>query len=223
MAETTSISSNGTPPEVPETPQVTPPPPLTREEVKQMLDDTLSGITALIRSQNPPALAALAPNELDVLAEEMEVEYGMEKGKGKSLVDKISKIASHTTKGATQELDQFKLRDKFAQVFAAHQDDADKVAPKMAEVFKKLSPLEQNFVLNSPDGAQFIYDKASREMGLYAMTPAQRAAVNVSTGRALTPERKLGGNAELFKKANEAIAKGDRTTYEEIMGQIVRG
>ena len=200
---------------------------LTREEISSIIEEKFNAIVARINPNGVPAVPAPSNNGHDVLdqiADELAEEEGIKPEVAKGFVKKFVKIHDHLNKGTQEELNAFKMRDKFVQVFNGKPEaEVKEVAPKMAEIFKTLSPMEQNFVLHSPDGGDWIYDKAKRSSGLYSQPAAVVAAASAGGGRAPSPERKLGSKADIFAKATEALLKGDRAGYESAMDQIRRG
>lgn len=165
------------------------------------------------------------PEESDPLqdvAKELAEQEKIDPAVAKSFVDKFVRIARHVTKEDRAKLTQFELTQRFAQVFAQN-PNAEALAPRMRSIFTGLTELEKNFVLNSPDGALYLYDRAKREENRGALPPAARFNASNPPSRGSSPETKVGSKTSLFAKANQCLAKGDRAGYEEVMQQIQRG
>ena len=191
-----------------------------QEYIARQVDARLEGILSRFGPPAPPVKEEGDP--LDKIAQELAAEEKIDPETAKSFVKKFKVIAEHQNKELSRRLDNFELTQKFSQVFNAHPDEAESVAPKMTEVFGRLNDLEKNFVLKSPDGAEFLFNKAYKEANRGVLPPSARANAGNPPTKGIQPEAKVGSRAALFAKANEAQRKGDRAGYEEIMQQINR-
>ena len=187
-------------------------------QVEKRVDDRLNRIQAA----QPRPDNGNGKDPLDVIAEELAAEEKLDPAAAKSIVNKFRRIVEHTTRDLRGDVTNNKLTQKFSQVFGKY-DDAQDIAPIMTETFKSLTELERNFVLNAPDGADWLYQKARSRSSRAALPPSVRVAAGAPPARGASLDSKLNGTTTLFGKANELLRKGDRAGYEEVMTQINRG
>src|SRR3990167_6220030 len=157
---------------------------------EQMVQPGANGAPVTGTGYSPAA--APASDELVVVATKLAARFNMDPEAAKELVGVIDGIASARAKPAMVQLENFELQSRFGALFA-RTPDAQQYTGKMKELFDGLSEYERNFVLKSPDGPGFLYDKAKRSSGGGIATPDQRNQGSSPVTRGGSPALKLGG------------------------------
>lgn len=194
--------------------------PALQEYIGRTLENRLQEVLGKMAASQPQPVTPDG-DPLSAIAKEIAIEQDVDPKVAKSFVDKFVKINDLKSKALSDRLTQFELAVKFSQIFSQN-PDAEAMQPTMNQVFGRMSELEKNFVLNSPDGAVYLYDRAKRETNKYVLPPGSKAAGGSPPSRTPPPDTKVGSNQGLFNKANELMSKGDRSGYEEVMRQITR-
>lgn len=118
-----------------------------------------------------------------------------------------------------ERFDVLDLSMRFGAVFQQNAD-AKQYEGKMLEIFKGMNDAEKNFVMNSQEGATFLYDTAKKRSGI--LPPAARYAGTSTPSRSTPPAQKIGDADTQVAQAVDALNKGDRATYDRIMAQVAR-
>lgn len=195
--------------------------PALQDYINRTVESRLQGILEKFGAAQPKP-AAQENDPLEAIAQELAKEEEIKPEVARAFVGKFKRIVEHTTKSISDRLTQHELTQKFSQVFSRY-EDAETLAPQMRTVFSSLSELERNFVLNSPDGADFLYQKARRESNRSALPPSVRVSAGNPPPRSPSMPQKVEGSNTLRVKAAEALKRGDRAGYDDVMAQIMRG
>ena len=145
--------------------------------------------------------------------------FDINEAQAKTLIEWRDTGVDKKTRGIEERFQVLDLTMRFGQVFQQNQD-AKQYEGKMLEIFNGMNPFEKNFVMNSQDGAHYLYDIAKKRSGV--LPPAARYAGTSTTSRSASASDKIGERDTQIGQALEAFNKGDRVGYERIMANVVR-
>ena len=93
---------------------------------------------------------------------------------------------------------------------------------QMRRIFDDMDNVSKQFILNSPDGPEFLYDKAKKLANSGFIPEKQRFSGNFSRGSALPAENKTNPRETIVSSALAAYRKGDARGFEERMNALNR-
>lgn len=161
-------------------------------------------------------------DEAEKLAQEFATETGVDLAQAKSFVKYAIKIAESKVKpiqetqvahGQSQA-----LMGRVHQVRAKY-GDVEGVSNKMWDMFNKMDEFSQSFVLNSPDGVEWLYAKAKD--GHIVATPQEKLAGGSFAGRGASPISKIGDETAIAQAASNALIGGKREEYEKYANSLL--
>lgn len=195
-----------------------------QDYINKMVESRLGTILEKIQSSQiqSPLQSQTSEDPYQKLAEELAKEQEVDIKVAKGFVDRMSKISELKNRELNDRLTNFELAAKFSQVFKEH-EDAGNLQNKMTLVFQGLNSLEKSFVMNSPDGAEYLYNKTKKEAEKFSIPISDKLKGGSGGGQSLSTDKKLGSQNVLLQEASTLLTKGDRVAYEEKMRQINRG
>ena len=182
----------------------------TADTVAQVLQQM--GVTKNGNGNQPDQEAA---EDLKKLMDNFEVD----EKRAKELISWRDQGIEKHVKPFKERFDVLDLSMRFGLVFQQNAD-AKQYEPKMLEIFKGMNEAEKNFVMNSQEGATFLYDTAKKRAGI--LPPAARYAGTSGPSRSTPPAQKIGDADTQVAQAVDALKKGDRASYERIIAQVGR-
>ena len=106
-----------------------------------------------------------------------------------------------------------------ASAFYAANPEAFQHKQKMIDAMKGLNPSEREFVMNSPDGFNWLYSKVNKGAAPVSDTAKFAASSGGGSGGS---SAKLSTSGTLASQAIDAFAKGDRAAYERLSQSLMQ-
>lgn len=161
---------------------------------------------------------------LDEFAESLVQDYQMDLKQAKRLASQFDALTKHridsTVGGLRKENEEMKITLQFGQVFNQY-PDAVKYSRNMKQVFEGMSEYDREFVLKSPNGPEFLYQKAKKLADGGVLSNDQKhlgSSPAAKSGASST--RQLDSSASLVGKVSDALVKGDKKAYEQEFARL---
>ena len=187
----------------------------------EKINDAMAKIIAL-QGQKP----AQAGDESDQMIDEIAAEGNLDENSKKVLKKLMVKVKAVVEKQSAKESKELKekvenmeITMRMGAVFNAH-PDAKELTGKMSEVFSRLTALEKQFALYSPEGGEWLYNKTKSMVSSYIVTPQEKTAGSSLNGKGVSVAAKTGEEGSAIDKAAEALAKGDKNEYHRLIASL---
>ena len=155
---------------------------------------------------------------LDQIAGELTEEYQLHPEKAKSLAQKMRRAASQDVEPLKTKVEEMELTMRFGSVYSKN-PDAGQYQKVMTQIFGQMNEVERNFVLRSPNGAQYLYEEAKKRFPVPGSSDFAKGGSSHSKG--IPPQQKGGvGQQTHLDGALKAFQSGDKTEYENRMRLI---
>lgn len=155
--------------------------------------------------------------DISIQLEREMIDEGMDARTAKKIINVFARLADDKLKKnlypLQEDLNKQVIMNRFVQ-FASSHKDFESYRSTMWDIYSNLSQDEQRFIESSPNGIDFLYSKAK----LLKQPASENQSQTFSTQGRGTGKFNPGEN--LAEKASEALSKGDKVAYKELMATL---